>query len=133
MRLGLQDKNRRSSGITQEQLQELFKAQAEELTKNFQTADLTCSIKTIETSMRNLDLNDNAIDIDTVSFGEKVELREKDGDVYMTAVSSSSVPLRGKATPVKIPVKVTGSKSTPAKDITKNDLLSLLRSTLCRL
>ncbi|EXX53510.1 hypothetical protein RirG_243210 [Rhizophagus irregularis DAOM 197198w] len=51
MRLGLQDKNRRvradysdepvvltskSSGITQEQLQELFKAQAEELTKNFQ-------------------------------------------------------------------------------------------------
>ncbi|EXX53511.1 hypothetical protein RirG_243220 [Rhizophagus irregularis DAOM 197198w] len=83
--------------------------------------------------MRNLDLNDNAIDIDTVSFGEKVELREKDGDVYMTAVSSSSVPLRGKATPVKIPVKVTGSKSTPAKDITKNDLLSLLRSTLCRL
>ncbi|GBC13608.2 hypothetical protein RIR_jg8725.t1 [Rhizophagus irregularis DAOM 181602=DAOM 197198] len=32
-----------------------------------------------------------------------------------TAVSSSSVSLRGKATPVKIPVKVTGSKSTPAK------------------
>ncbi|PKY24555.1 hypothetical protein RhiirB3_388083 [Rhizophagus irregularis] len=83
--------------------------------------------------MRNLDLNDNAMDIDTASFGEKVELREKDGDVYMsspnkTAVSSSSVPLKGKATPVKIPVKVTGSKSTPAKAVTKNDLLSLLRS-----
>ncbi|UZO23107.1 uncharacterized protein OCT59_015451 [Rhizophagus irregularis] len=79
-------------------------------------------------AMRNLDLNDDAMDIDTVSFGEKVELREKDGDVYMTAVSSSSVPLKGKATPVKIPVKVTGSKSTPAKAVTKNDLLSLLRS-----
>ncbi|PKC50103.1 hypothetical protein RhiirA1_487403, partial [Rhizophagus irregularis] len=45
-----------------------------------------------------------------------------------TAVSSPSVPLKGKATPIKIPVKVTGSKSTPAKAITKNDLLSLLRS-----
>ncbi|EXX63776.1 hypothetical protein RIR_jg8725.t3 [Rhizophagus irregularis DAOM 181602=DAOM 197198] len=45
-----------------------------------------------------------------------------------TAVSSSSVSLRGKATPVKIPVKVTGSKSTPAKAVTKNNLLSLLRS-----
>ncbi|EXX70309.1 hypothetical protein GLOIN_2v1781358 [Rhizophagus irregularis DAOM 181602=DAOM 197198] len=78
--------------------------------------------------MRNLDLNDDAIDIDTASFGEKVELREKDGDVYMTAVSSPSVPLRGKATPVKIPVKVTDSKFTPTKAVTKNDLLSLLRS-----
>ncbi|GET59464.1 hypothetical protein GLOIN_2v1778046 [Rhizophagus irregularis DAOM 181602=DAOM 197198] len=84
-------------------------------------------------AMRNLDLNDDAMDIDTVSFGEKVELREKDGDIYMsspnkTAVSSPSVPLRGKATPVKIPVKVTGSKSIPAKAVTKNDLLNLLRS-----
>ncbi|PKB93723.1 hypothetical protein RhiirA5_440502 [Rhizophagus irregularis] len=35
---------------------------------------------------------------------------------------------KSKATPVKIPVKVTGSKSTPAKAVTKNDLLSLLRS-----
>ena len=38
------------------------------------------------------------------------------------------MPLRGKATPVKIPVKVTGSKSTPTKAVTKIDLLSLLRS-----
>ncbi|CAB4442473.1 unnamed protein product [Rhizophagus irregularis] len=68
------------------------------------------------------------MDIDTASFGEKVELREKDSDVYMTAVSSPSVPLRDKATPVKIPVKVTGSKPTPAKAVTKIDLLSLLRS-----
>ncbi|GET56210.1 hypothetical protein GLOIN_2v1790588 [Rhizophagus irregularis DAOM 181602=DAOM 197198] len=79
-------------------------------------------------AIKNLDLNDDAMDIDTVSFGEKIELREKDGDVYMTAISSSSVPLKGKATPVKIPVKVTGSKTTPAKAVTKNDLLSLLRS-----
>ncbi|GET64387.1 hypothetical protein RIR_jg6793.t2 [Rhizophagus irregularis DAOM 181602=DAOM 197198] len=43
-------------------------------------------------------------------------------------VMSICVPLKGKATPVKIPVKVTGSKSTPAKAVTKNDLLSLLRS-----
>ncbi|GBC29890.2 hypothetical protein GLOIN_2v1781358 [Rhizophagus irregularis DAOM 181602=DAOM 197198] len=72
-------------------------------------------------AMRNLDLNDDAMDIDTVSFGEKSSPNK-------TAVSSSSVPLKGKATPVKIPVKVTGSKSTPAKAVTKNDLLSLLRS-----
>ncbi|GBC32534.2 hypothetical protein GLOIN_2v1781358 [Rhizophagus irregularis DAOM 181602=DAOM 197198] len=58
--------------------------------------------------MRNLDLNDDAMDIDTVSFGEKSSPNK-------TAISSSSVPLKGKATPVKIPVKVTGSKSTPAK------------------
>ncbi|GET61002.1 hypothetical protein GLOIN_2v1781358 [Rhizophagus irregularis DAOM 181602=DAOM 197198] len=71
--------------------------------------------------MRNLDLNDDAMDIDTVSFGEKSSPNK-------TAVSSSSVPLKGKATPVKIPVKVTGSKYIPAKAVTKNDLLSLLRS-----
>ncbi|GET64395.1 hypothetical protein GLOIN_2v1790588 [Rhizophagus irregularis DAOM 181602=DAOM 197198] len=239
MRLGLQDRNRRlqadysdvtqpplgkqepvvltskSTGVTQEQLQELLKAQAEELTKNFQVQfkqlqarpvcnlpvyrqqikpvrpkpqrrvvhdhqdpdwddgyvdhdvgddpdapewtlddhqnaiDLIMGYKRgtskiltnqlqkakdrrddldLARAMKNLDLNDDAMDIDTVSFGEKVELREKDGDVYMTAVSSSSVPLKGKATPVKIPVKVTGSKSTPAKAVTKNDLLSLLKS-----
>jgi len=39
-------------------------------------------------AMRNLDLNDDAMDIDTASFGEKVELREKDGDVYMVRVGS---------------------------------------------
>ncbi|GET55697.1 hypothetical protein GLOIN_2v1790588 [Rhizophagus irregularis DAOM 181602=DAOM 197198] len=72
-------------------------------------------------AMKNLDLNNDAMDIDTVSFGEKSSPNK-------TAVSSSSVPLKGKATPVKIPVKVTGSKSTPAKAVTKNDLLSLLRS-----
>ncbi|CAB4445261.1 unnamed protein product [Rhizophagus irregularis] len=204
MRLGLQDRNRRlqadysevtqpplgnqepvvlkskSSGITQEQLQELLKAQAEELTKNFQAQfrqlqarpdhqdpdyddgyedypdgddpgapvmtlddhqnaiDLIMGYKRgtsriltnqlqkakdkrddleLARAMRNLDLNDDAMDIDTASFGEKVELREKDGDVYM-----------GKSNPVKIPVKVTGSKPTPAKAVTKIDLLSLLRS-----
>ncbi|GET51544.1 hypothetical protein GLOIN_2v1790588 [Rhizophagus irregularis DAOM 181602=DAOM 197198] len=208
MRLGLQDRNRRlqadysdvtqpplgkqepvvltskSSGVTQEQLQELLKAQAEELTKNFQVQfkqlqarpdpqdpdwddgyvdhdvgddpdapewtlddhqnaiDLIMGYKRgtskiltkqlqkakdrrddldLARAMRNLDLNDDAMDIDTVSFGEKSSPNK-------TAVSSSSVPLKGKATPVKIPVKVTGSKSTPAKAVTKNDLLSLLRS-----
>ncbi|GET50948.1 hypothetical protein GLOIN_2v1790588 [Rhizophagus irregularis DAOM 181602=DAOM 197198] len=205
MRLGLQDRNRRlradysdvtqpplgkqepvvltskSSGVTQEQLQELLKAQAEELTKNFQVQfkqlqarpdpdwddsyvepdvgddpdapawtlddyqnaiDLIMGYKRgtskiltnqlqktkdrrddldLARAMRNLDLNDDAMDIDTMSFGEKLSPNK-------TAVSSSSVPLKGKATPVKIPVKVTGSKSTPAKAVTKNDLLSLLRS-----
>ncbi|CAB5363196.1 unnamed protein product [Rhizophagus irregularis] len=199
MRLGLQDRNRRlqadysdvtqpplgkqepvvltskSSGVTQEQLQELLKAQAEELTKNFQmqfkqlqarpvrnppvyrqqikpvrlkpprrvvqdhqdpdwddgyvehdvgddpdapewtlddhqnAIDLIMGYKRgtskiltnqlqktkdrrddldLARAMRNLDLNDDAMDIDTVSFGEKVELREKDGDVYMVRVGS---------------------------------------------
>ncbi|GET60708.1 hypothetical protein GLOIN_2v1790588 [Rhizophagus irregularis DAOM 181602=DAOM 197198] len=198
----------KSSGVTQEQLQELLKAQAEELTKNFQVQfkqlqarpvrnppvyrqqikpvrqkpqrrviqdhqdpdwddgyvepdvgddpdapewtlddhqyaiDLIMGYKRgtskiltnqlqkakdrrddldLARAMRNLDLNDDAMDIDTVSFGEKSSPNK-------TAVSSSSVPLKGKATPVKIPVKVTGSKSTPAKAVTKNDLLSLLRS-----
>ncbi|CAB4418794.1 unnamed protein product [Rhizophagus irregularis] len=72
-------------------------------------------------AMRNLDLNDNAMDIDTASFGEKSSPNK-------TVVSSPSVPLRGKATPVKIPVKITGSKPTPAKAVTKINLLSLLRS-----
>ncbi|GBC39242.1 hypothetical protein GLOIN_2v1790588 [Rhizophagus irregularis DAOM 181602=DAOM 197198] len=232
MRLGLQDRNRRlqadysdvtqpplgkqepvvltskSTGVTQEQLQELLKAQAEELTKNFQVQfkqlqarpvcnlpvyrqqikpvrpkpqrrvvhdhqdpdwddgyvdhdvgddpdapewtlddhqnaiDLIMGYKRgtskiltnqlqkakdrrddldLARAMKNLDLNDDAMDIDTVSFGEKSSPNK-------TAVSSSSVPLKGKATPVKIPVKVTGSKSTPAKAVTKNDLLSLLKS-----
>ncbi|GET66464.1 hypothetical protein GLOIN_2v1790588 [Rhizophagus irregularis DAOM 181602=DAOM 197198] len=208
MRLGLQDRNRRlqadysdvtqpplgkqepvvltskSTGVTQEQLQELLKAQADELTKNFQVQfkqlqarpdpqdpdwddgyvdhdvgddpdapewtlddhqnaiDLIMGYKRgtskiltnqlqkakdrrddldLARAMRNLDLNDDAMDIDTVSFGEKSSPNK-------TAVSSSSVPLKSKATPVKIPVKVTGSKSTPAKAVTKNDLLSLLRS-----
>ncbi|GET60932.1 hypothetical protein GLOIN_2v1790588 [Rhizophagus irregularis DAOM 181602=DAOM 197198] len=208
MRLGLQDRNRRlqadysdvtqpplgkqepvvltskSSGVTQEQLQKLLKAQAEELTKNFQVQfkqlqarpdpqdpdwddgyvdhdvgddpdapewtlddhqnaiDLIMGYKRgtskiltkqlqkakdkrddldLARAMRNLDLNDDTMDIDTASFGEKSSPNK-------TAVSSSSVPLKGKATPVKIPVKVTGSKFTPAKAVTKNDLLSLLRS-----
>ncbi|GBC31789.1 hypothetical protein GLOIN_2v1781358 [Rhizophagus irregularis DAOM 181602=DAOM 197198] len=100
------------------------------LTKQLQKAKDKRDDLDLARAMRNLDLNDDAMDIDTVSFGEKVELREKDGDSSpnKTAVSSSSVPLNGKATPVKIPVKVTGSKSTPAKAVTKNDLLSLLRS-----
>ncbi|GET62250.1 hypothetical protein GLOIN_2v1781358 [Rhizophagus irregularis DAOM 181602=DAOM 197198] len=72
-------------------------------------------------AMRNLDLNDDAMDINIASFGEKLSPNK-------TAVSFSSVPLKCKATPVKIPVKVTGSKSTPAKAVTTKDLLSLLRS-----
>ncbi|CAB4419736.1 unnamed protein product [Rhizophagus irregularis] len=88
-------------------------------------------------AMRDLTLDDNSMDIDVVR-GQKLELEEDDdGNIYVvragakknkTAVSSPGAPLRGKATPVKIPAKVTGSKFTPAKAITKNDLLSLLRS-----
>ncbi|CAB4408487.1 unnamed protein product [Rhizophagus irregularis] len=44
-------------------------------------------------AMRNLDLNDDAMDIDTASFGEKVELREKDGDVYMFRAGSKKKSL----------------------------------------
>ncbi|CAB4429324.1 unnamed protein product [Rhizophagus irregularis] len=209
MRLGLQDRNRRlradysdvtqpplgnqepvvltskSSGITQEQLQELLKAQAEELTKNFQAQFrqlqarpvhkppvyrqqikpvrpkpprrvvqdhqdpdwddgyvdlmLVMTLKAkdkrddldLARAMRNLDLNDDAMDIDTASFDDlKIVPDEESGGYWITVVriSSPSVPLRGKATPVKIPVKITGSKSTPAKAVTKIDLLSLLRS-----
>ncbi|GET51546.1 hypothetical protein GLOIN_2v1790588 [Rhizophagus irregularis DAOM 181602=DAOM 197198] len=91
------------------------------LTKQLQKAKDRRDDLDLARAMRNLDLNDDAMDIDTVSFGEKSSPNK-------TAVSSSSVPLKGKATPVKIPVKVTGSKSTPAKAVTKNDLLSLLRS-----
>ncbi|CAB4419720.1 unnamed protein product [Rhizophagus irregularis] len=79
-------------------------------------------------AMRDLTLDDNSMDIDVVR-GQKLELEEDDdGNIYVTAVSSPGAPLWGKATPVKIPAKVTGSKFTPAKVITKNDLLSLLRS-----
>ena len=41
-------------------------------------------------AMRNLDLNDDAMDIDanTTSFGEKVELVERDGDIYIVHVGS---------------------------------------------
>ncbi|CAB4431770.1 unnamed protein product [Rhizophagus irregularis] len=100
------------------------------LTKQLQKAKDKRDDLDLARAMRNLDLNDDTMDIDTASFGEKVELREKDGESSLnkTAVSSPSVPLRGKATPVKIPVKVTGSKPTPAKAVTKIDLLSLLRS-----
>ncbi|GET67337.1 hypothetical protein GLOIN_2v1790588 [Rhizophagus irregularis DAOM 181602=DAOM 197198] len=91
------------------------------LTKQLQKAKDRHDDLDLARAMRNLDLNDDAMDIDTASFGEKSSPNK-------TAVSSSSVPLKGKATPVKIPVKVTGSKSTPAKAVTKNDLLSLLRS-----
>ncbi|GET63493.1 hypothetical protein GLOIN_2v1790588 [Rhizophagus irregularis DAOM 181602=DAOM 197198] len=91
------------------------------LTKQLQKAKDRRDDLDLARAMRNLDLNDDAMDIDTASFGEKSSPNK-------TAVSSSSTPLKGKATPVKIPVKVTGSKSTPAKAVTKNDLLSLLRS-----
>ncbi|CAB4436926.1 unnamed protein product [Rhizophagus irregularis] len=212
MRLGLQDRNRRlradysdvtqpplgkqepvvltskSSEISQEQLDKLLKAQAENLTKSFQaqiqelqkniyrqrpisSASSTqktpvvkkppvrydpeympedCHIiesqkrkerelakriarklrqakdkredRELAQAMRDLTLDDNSMDIDVVR-GQKLELEEDDD-----AVSSSGAPLRGKATPVKVPANVTGSKFTPAKAITKNDLLSLLRS-----
>ncbi|GBC28598.1 hypothetical protein GLOIN_2v1790588 [Rhizophagus irregularis DAOM 181602=DAOM 197198] len=91
------------------------------LTKQLQKAKDKRDDLDLARAMRNLDLNDDTMDIDTASFGEKSSPNK-------TAVSSSSVPLKGKATPVKIPVKVTGSKFTPAKAVTKNDLLSLLRS-----
>ncbi|GET56441.1 hypothetical protein GLOIN_2v1790588 [Rhizophagus irregularis DAOM 181602=DAOM 197198] len=188
MRLGLQDRNRRlqadysdvtqpplgkqepvvltskSSGVTQEQLQELLKAQAEELTKNFQVQfkqlqarpdpqdpdwddgyvdhdvgddpdapewtlddhqnaiDLIMGYKRgtskiltkqlqkakdrrddldLARAMRNLDLNDDAMDIDTASFGKRCRPQIRQQLALL---------------------------STPAKAVTKNDLLSLLRS-----
>jgi len=58
------------------------------LTKQLQKAKDKRDDLELARAMRNLDLNDDAMDIDTASFGEKVELREKDGDVYMVRVGS---------------------------------------------
>ncbi|CAB5203939.1 unnamed protein product [Rhizophagus irregularis] len=58
------------------------------LTKQLQKAKDRRDDLDLARAIRNLDLNDDAMDIDTASFGEKVELREKDGDVYMVRVGS---------------------------------------------
>ncbi|EXX63665.1 hypothetical protein GLOIN_2v1781358 [Rhizophagus irregularis DAOM 181602=DAOM 197198] len=68
--------------------------------------------------MKNLDLNNDAIDIDvnTASFEN------------LKFVPDEKTPKKSvKATPIKIPAKVT-AKSVPAKAIAKNDLMNLLRS-----
>ncbi|GET66530.1 hypothetical protein GLOIN_2v1790588 [Rhizophagus irregularis DAOM 181602=DAOM 197198] len=67
----------------------------------------------------NLDLNDDAMDIDTntASFDDLKFVPDEEGGFRIF-----------KMTPIKIPVKVTSSKSTLIKAVTKNDSLSLLRS-----
>ncbi|GBC39590.2 hypothetical protein GLOIN_2v1790588 [Rhizophagus irregularis DAOM 181602=DAOM 197198] len=135
--------------ITQERLQELLKAQAEELTKNFQAQfkqlqafkpvhhdvgddpdapewtreDDQHVIDFILGYETNLDLNDDAMDIDTntASFDDLKIVPDEEGGFRICAV-------RIKMTPIKIPVKVTSSKPTLIKAVTKNDSLSLLRS-----
>ncbi|GET59107.1 hypothetical protein GLOIN_2v1790588 [Rhizophagus irregularis DAOM 181602=DAOM 197198] len=74
-------------------------------------------------AMRNLDLNDDAMDIDTntASFDDLKIVPDEEGGFRICAV-------RIKMTPIKIPVKVTSSKPTLIKAVTKNDSLSLLRS-----
>ncbi|GET64418.1 hypothetical protein GLOIN_2v1790588 [Rhizophagus irregularis DAOM 181602=DAOM 197198] len=62
------------------------------LTKQLQKAKDRRDDLDLARAMRNLDLNDDAMDIDTASFGEKVELKEKDGDVYMCAIERQSNP-----------------------------------------
>ncbi|CAB4419573.1 unnamed protein product [Rhizophagus irregularis] len=73
-------------------------------------------------AMRNLDLNDDAMDIDTntASFEDLKFVPDEEGGFRICTTV--------KITPVKIPAKVTGSKTTPIKAVTKNDLLSLLKS-----
>ncbi|GBC34007.2 hypothetical protein GLOIN_2v1790588 [Rhizophagus irregularis DAOM 181602=DAOM 197198] len=70
-------------------------------------------------AMRNLDLNDDAMDIDTntTSFDDLKIVPDEEGGFWIF-----------KMTPIKIPVKVTSSKPTLIKAVTKNDSLSLLRS-----
>ncbi|GBC20246.2 hypothetical protein GLOIN_2v1790588 [Rhizophagus irregularis DAOM 181602=DAOM 197198] len=70
-------------------------------------------------AMRNLDLNDDAMDIDTntASFDDLKIVPDEEGGFRIF-----------KMTLIKIPVKVTSSKPTLIKAITKNDSLSLLRS-----
>ncbi|GET65740.1 hypothetical protein GLOIN_2v1790588 [Rhizophagus irregularis DAOM 181602=DAOM 197198] len=74
-------------------------------------------------AMRNLDLNDDAMDIDTntTSFDDLKIVPDEEGGFRICVV-------RIKMTPIKIPVKVTSSKPTLIKAVTKNDSLSLLRS-----
>ncbi|GET67235.1 hypothetical protein GLOIN_2v1790588 [Rhizophagus irregularis DAOM 181602=DAOM 197198] len=70
-------------------------------------------------AMRNLDLNDDAMDIDTntASFDDLKIVPDEEGGFRIF-----------KMTPIKIPVKITSSKPTLIKAVTKNDSLSLLRS-----
>ncbi|GBC49959.2 hypothetical protein GLOIN_2v1790588 [Rhizophagus irregularis DAOM 181602=DAOM 197198] len=70
-------------------------------------------------AMRNLDLNDDAMDIDTntASFDDLKFVPDEEGGFRIF-----------KMTPIKIPVKVTSSKPTLIKAVTKNNSLSLLRS-----
>ncbi|GET66242.1 hypothetical protein GLOIN_2v1790588 [Rhizophagus irregularis DAOM 181602=DAOM 197198] len=70
-------------------------------------------------AMRNLDLSDDAMDIDTntASFDDLKIVPDEEGGFRIF-----------KMTPIKIPVKVTSSKPTLIKAVTKNDSLSLLRS-----
>ncbi|GET56679.1 hypothetical protein GLOIN_2v1790588 [Rhizophagus irregularis DAOM 181602=DAOM 197198] len=143
--------------ITQERLQELLKAQAEELTKNFQAQfkQLQASkpvrkppvyrqqIKPVRPKPRHALFRiiriligmmvipsnekprsyDDAMDIDTntASFDDLKIVPDEEGGFRICAV-------RIKMTPIKIPVKVTSSKPTLIKAVTKNDSLSLLRS-----
>ncbi|GET64771.1 hypothetical protein GLOIN_2v1790588 [Rhizophagus irregularis DAOM 181602=DAOM 197198] len=70
-------------------------------------------------SNEKLDLNDDAMDIDTntASFDDLKIVPDEEGGFRIF-----------KMTPIKIPVKVTSSKPTLIKAVTKNDSLSLLRS-----
>ncbi|EXX66163.1 hypothetical protein RirG_126480 [Rhizophagus irregularis DAOM 197198w] len=73
-------------------------------------------------AMRNLDLNDDAMDIDTntASFDDLKIIPDEEGGFVLFEVqkksrfSSPGAPLRSKVTPVKIPAKIT-AKSVPAK------------------
>ncbi|CAB4442481.1 unnamed protein product [Rhizophagus irregularis] len=78
-------------------------------------------------AMRNLDLNDDAMDIDNnvASFEDLKFVPDEEGGFRICVVRSAKK--KGKATPVKIPAKIT-SKPIPVKAVTKNDLLNLLRS-----
>ncbi|GBC15871.1 hypothetical protein GLOIN_2v1790588 [Rhizophagus irregularis DAOM 181602=DAOM 197198] len=70
-------------------------------------------------AMRNLDLNNDAMNIDTntVSFDDLKIVPDEEGGFRIF-----------KMTPIKIPLKVTSSKPTLIKAVTKNDSLSLLKS-----
>ncbi|PKK42562.1 hypothetical protein RhiirC2_804465 [Rhizophagus irregularis] len=88
------------------------------LTNQLQKAKDKCDDQELAQAMRNFDLNDDAMDIDsnTASFDD------------LKIVPDEEAPKKTvKMTPIKIPAKVTSSKLTPIKAVTKNDLLNLLR------
>ncbi|GBC12184.2 hypothetical protein GLOIN_2v1790588 [Rhizophagus irregularis DAOM 181602=DAOM 197198] len=184
MRLGLQDRNRRlqadysdvtqpplgkqepvvltskSSGVTQEQLQELLKAQAEELTKNFQVQFKQLQARPDpqdpdwddgyvdhdvgddpDAPEWTLDDHQNAIDLimgykrGTSKILTKQLQKAKDRrDDLDLARAMRNLDLNDDAMTlilrvlVKSRPQIRQHKSTPAKAVTKNDLLSLLRS-----